>query len=906
MAAADSGQKSKRVVETAEMLNREREAVGVLRCDEWGNPKTDGPWLGLALSGGGIRSASFAMGVMQGLQAAKAMKRFDYLSTVSGGGYIGASLSYFLVERAHGEPKDDEFWFPFGRKGQDGARGATMRNPLPEADKSGVPAATRPPQATTAPDQGGAGQQQGQKKEKWKLLNKTLSSIRSFKLFGTRATEAPKPRDWEAFAVQVVSFIRQHAHYLTPSARLGIFALVANALRAVLFSLGIYFAILVIVMAAVFGGGRWAAKYAPDGGCACTLGATQEAAAPKPVCLPVCTPAPSGAAACVPVVTQAPACPQQATAGCVFSWWTPVLLPCAQDSKTPQGGFNFFAILGFGALALAGIVTLIYSIGSYVAGAPAPRRRGIEPQRHYYDRFTIPLTALLGILLQAQLVGLVFGSLPWVFGWAERHGDGNLYGAISVAIAYLGTWREKHALTIGKLTGSPLWKSVWPYLYSILAIYGILFLAFGVSKLLLDHLDGRWIFFDATIVVTGWTVLFGLAILTGLLGIFTNLNLVSQHRMYRDRLMEAMCPDARKVDLGTWGAASVADAMQMSVLAGGAGSQGRIIGPYHLINTALIIPDSKEPKYSGRGADSFVISPRYCGSDATKWSETRTYMGNRMMLPSAMAISGAALNAHSGPDGKGILRTPMVSFLMTLFGVQLGYWAPNPRNPNQFQTKANYLTPGLFGLLGYDMSEKARFLQLSDGGHFENLGLYELIRRKMDLIVVSDGGQDGEFSFADLGNAIERVRVDFGVSIHFDDPDFTLEDVLPQPRDAESDSWNKKFGLAKRGFALASIAYPSDRPGEPVKCGVLIYIKATMIEKLPSDLYAYKAANPEFPDQSTLDQFFDEDQFEAYRELGYRLTKQMTMTLSTELVHKWPVTRRLAKERLDPKPPEQR
>ena len=185
-------------------------------------------------------------------------------------------------------------------------------------------------------------------------------------------------------------------------------------------------------------------------------------------------------------------------------------------------------------------------------------------------------------------------------------------------------------------------------------------------------------------------------------------------------------------------------------------------------------------------------------------------------------------------------------------------------------TNANYLRPGLSGLLGYGLDEHAGFLQLSDGGHFENLGLYELVRRKMDLILVSDGGQDGDFTFADLGNAIERVRVDFGVSIDFEDECYTLEGVLPKPREAQSEAWAKKFGLARRGFALAAIRYP-DRQS----CGVLVYMKATMIAGLPSDLYAYKAQNPEYPDQTTLDQFFDEDQFEAYRELGYRLVAQM-------------------------------
>jgi predicted acylesterase/phospholipase RssA len=100
-------------IDTAEMLEKERRAVEALREKE-----TDGPWLGLALSGGGIRSASFAMGVMQGLHAQGVMKNFDYLSTVSGGGYIGSSLSYFLVEHARRNPENQDFWFPFGPEGR--------------------------------------------------------------------------------------------------------------------------------------------------------------------------------------------------------------------------------------------------------------------------------------------------------------------------------------------------------------------------------------------------------------------------------------------------------------------------------------------------------------------------------------------------------------------------------------------------------------------------------------------------------------------------------------------------------------------------------------------------------------------------------------------------------------------
>ena len=107
-------------------------------------------------------------------------------------------------------------------------------------------------------------------------------------------------------------------------------------------------------------------------------------------------------------------------------------------------------LLGAAALAGSVLITLAYSIGSYFVEATKGHDSGTgEPIRRYYHRFTIPLTAILGRLLQVQIACLALGSLPFTYGWAERHGDGNLFGAISVAIAYIGTWREKHAAMYG-------------------------------------------------------------------------------------------------------------------------------------------------------------------------------------------------------------------------------------------------------------------------------------------------------------------------------------------------------------------------------------------------------------------------------------------------------------------------
>jgi hypothetical protein len=545
--AEDQTEPADRPILTTEMLRREREAVARLR----NKPVTDPVWLGLALSGGGIRSASFALGLMQGLHGAGVMKRFDYLSTVSGGGYIGASLSYFLNRRAAGAHPRTDFWFPFGHAWQTGARG----------DRTFL----EPQQAR------------------------------------------PQEAEDERRARLIVSFIRQHAHYLTPTPRLGPAALIANALRAMLFSLGLYFAIIVLVLMLSFDLGNskgW------------LYGHLLEVS-------------PWLADVFSRVIAYlsgfAPHCPE-------------TLAP--QECHYPPPSL-FWSLGTIGALAFV-LLMLAYSLYSALAsrGSESIQENAAD---NFYRGFTLRVTGWLGKLLLFEVVCLVLATLPWTYGWAEREADGKLIGAVSVAIAYVGTWREKHEALLGKLTKLEIWQKIWPYLYAGLAIYGILFLAYGVGELL-------WGMAPVYLFIA---ILF--------FGTVVNINLVSQHRMYRDRLMEAMCPNMGAVEAGKWQAATDANVLELDQLAGGADSRVPPTGiaPYHLINTALIIPASKKPKYSGRGADSFVFSANWSGSDATHWAPSHKYMGGHMTLPTAMAISGAALNAHAGPDGRGVLRSSL-------------------------------------------------------------------------------------------------------------------------------------------------------------------------------------------------------------------------------------------------------
>ena len=181
---------------------------------------------------------------------------------------------------------------------------------------------------------------------------------------------------------------------------------------------------------------------------------------------------------------------------------------------------------------------------------------------------------------------------------------------------------------------------------------------------------------------------------------------------------------------------------------------------------------------------------------------------------------------------------------------------------------------------GKGFDESARVIELTDGGHFDNMGLYELIRRRVKLIVVSDGTGDPHFNFSDFGILVERVRVDFGVNIRFSVSKTDLTGILPGSTPVEKDSpsdeaFRAKYPMADRGYAIGTIHYPPASANSDSNLGVIVYIKSTLTKKLPADIYGYKTSNPSFPDQSTADQFFDESQFEAYRELGYRLAKSV-------------------------------
>ena len=275
--------------------------------------------------------------------------------------------------------------------------------------------------------------------------------------------------------------------------------------------------------------------------------------------------------------------------------------------------------------------------------------------------------------------------------------------------------------------------------------------------------------------------------------------------------------------------------------------------PYPIINASLNLVGGKELAWQQRKAASFVFTPLYCGYDFPElppgFCGTELFASEPLpvTLATAMAISGAAASPNMGYH-----TSPAPAFLMTVFNVRLGWWLGNPRRREGHGRSgpANVLlslTAELFGLT----NEQGKYIYLSDGGHFENLGVYELIRRRCRFVLACDAEEDHAFAFAGLGNAIEKCRADLGVDIEID---------------VESIRQRSDEGYSQWHCAIGKIRY--SRVDANARDGILVYLKSSLTGDEPSDLLRYVAQNPEFPHQSTADQWFDESQFESYRALG--------------------------------------
>jgi hypothetical protein len=286
--------------------------------------------------------------------------------------------------------------------------------------------------------------------------------------------------------------------------------------------------------------------------------------------------------------------------------------------------------------------------------------------------------------------------------------------------------------------------------------------------------------------------------------------------------------------------------------------------PYHLINTTLNLVGAPDLATSQRYAANFVLSKYYCGSSRTGYQRTHEYMDGTLTLGTAVAISGAAASPNMGSKNPGAA----LAALLALLNVRLGFWAPNPGRSRWRERQARLWPFYLVYEFLSQTNDSGTYCYLTDGGHFDNTGLYALVERGCRYIVVLDCGADPTQEFEDIGTAIRRCRIDFGAEIELEVAGFLEHDA--------NEKDEKR--LRRRHVVVGEIVYSEEHwemlglPGgdiEANRTGRIIWIKPTVVGDDSADVRQYHRQNLAYPQQTTMDQWYDEAQFEAYRKLGY-------------------------------------
>jgi len=350
-------------------------------------------------------------------------------------------------------------------------------------------------------------------------------------------------------------------------------------------------------------------------------------------------------------------------------------------------------------------------------------------------------------------------------------------------------------------------------------------------------------------------LVFGPILLSLIASRFIGVNRFSMHALYRDRLIRAYLGASNTERApNPFTGFDPDDNIPMKQLQ----SLGR---PMHVVNMALNLVAGKNLAWQERKAESFTASPLHCGSLNLGYRPSAEYAGPRgMTLGTAVGISGAAASPNMGYHS-----SPALAFLLTFFNVRLGWWLGNPGPAGDdtyyLRDPRASLRPLLAEVFGNTDADHP-YVYLSDGGHFENLGFYEMVLRRCRRIIVSDAGSDVKFVFGDLGNAIRKIYIDFGIHVRID-----RMGLFPRPPD-------KNKHENPRYCATGRIFY-SDVDGKDAPVGEFVYIKPVFYGGEPHDIYNYAMTNEAFPHESTGDQWFSESQFESYRALGSYTVNQI-------------------------------
>jgi Patatin-like phospholipase len=371
-----------------------------------------------------------------------------------------------------------------------------------------------------------------------------------------------------------------------------------------------------------------------------------------------------------------------------------------------------------------------------------------------------------------------------------------------------------------------------------------------------------------------------------LLGVAVDFNKVSLHYFYRDRLVETYLQTFAPARDGTRSEVRKRDDSEMP-LTELHGQWSDAVGPprgvcptsapYHLVMAALNLTASRDMTRRNRKSDYFLFSKLYCGSESTGYMRSDRYRSGETKLARAMTISGAAASSAIGAQ-----TFLAQSFALTFLGVRLGQWMENPRYRDGRRANRNeggvfwpfYLLREMIG----STDATRRLVNVSDGGHTgDNVGICLLLKRRCAVIIACDAEADSLSAFGSLTEALRQIYIDENIRVEMD-----LDRLRPDPVTKRS----------ARHWAVGRIRYPpipaqGGAAATPAETGYLVVLKSSFVGGTEDSepLKNYKQENPEFPHQSTVDQFFDDDQFESYRELGDHIGSRALDRLPDEAWH---------------------
>jgi len=569
-------------------------------------------------------------------------------------------------------------------------------------------------------------------------------------------------------------------------------------------------------------------------------------------------------------------------AGALFGFLVAVAAGLLDNYHDAKGRALLVLILGAPIILLAQLIAQIFFVGAISLRQPDDDdREWLARAGGWYAAAIVAWVAFMALVILGSEI--VDEAYRWVWKWLSS--VGGISGAITLLLGKSSitspdpTHRKRGGLRVT--------------LDTILTIAAPIFgaaLVVAASALLDKSMFGKpftqtALFGGAPVSSSHWLdcppVMLGVGLVAALLlAIFgsrrISINRFSLHALYRNRLIRAFLAASRVSPRGEierpkrnlFTDMDPCDNLPMWKLWDRYSSQrGERWRPFHVINMALNIVSSKNLAWQERKAEPFTVSPLHAGTGCPGFDrrgafQPTDYYGGKpgfgLSLGTAMAISGAAASPNMGYNS-----SPGVTFLMALFNVRLGWWLPNPAEPGD----GYYTTDGprwalraflaeLFGLTQDDR----RYVYLSDGGHFENLGLYEMVRRRCRYIVVSDAGCDPDFQFADLGNALRKILIDLGVPIVMNG----IEDLKKRKKNRQRPDPNQRY------YATGVIDYRAV-DGDAAANGHLLYIKAGLRWDESPDILSYALSHPDFPHESTADQWFTESQFESYRHLGFTI-----------------------------------